>query len=77
MYSRASSFHLLQHIAWYGVKLERPSACELTVVHEVKMGSAVQQERIESAFPGTAAVSVRFFKKNDTMLSYTMCVVLD
>lgn len=55
----------------------RPSACEATVVHEIQVGSAVQQQTIESTSPGTEPESVLLYSTNDTVGSNKLCVGLD
>lgn len=58
------------------MRLEAPRACEARVVHEVHVGSTVQQQFIESAFPGSELETVQSFRPNDISLSNTLYAVL-
>lgn len=44
----------------------RPRVCEATVVHEVQVGSTVQQQSMESALAGIVPESVRTYRSNNT-----------
>lgn len=57
--------------------LEGSSACEVTVVHEVRVGSMVQQLSIEEALLRVEQESIRFFRSIDTEECDTFYAVLD
>lgn len=58
------------------MRLERPSLCGVTVVHEVHVEKAVQQQSINSALRGTETGSIRFFRSNYTKQGDIMCAAL-
>lgn len=57
-YSANLLFNLQHHMARCPVRFESPSACEATVVHEVQIEGAVQQQSIESTLSATEPESV-------------------
>lgn len=61
----------------FRVRLKGPSTCERTIVREVQVGDAVQQQPIEIDVPGTEPESVRSLTSNDRERSDTLCAARD
>lgn len=76
-YTSSSSYSLLNHMARCRVALERPSACEATVIQEVQVGTIEQRQNIESALPGLEPECIRLYTSNVIRVSDRLCAVFD
>lgn len=76
-YSSTSSYSLPHVMARCRVSLEDCRACEATVLVEVQVGSAAQNQRIKSASSGTESETVQYSRFNETGQSDTLCAGLD
>lgn len=59
------------------MRLEHPSLFQTTVVLEVKVGIAVQQQRTTNSFLGTKLESIRSHSSNNTERSNILSAGLD
>lgn len=59
------------------MRLEKPSASEATVVHEVQVLSVVQQQKMESTLHGIEPEYVVSYRSDDREQNGTLCAVLD
>lgn len=76
-YSGSSFLDLHHHMDRFCVTLASHRACGPTVLYEVQMGNRVQQQRIESVFPGPEPETVHFSTYNDAERRDTVRIVLE
>lgn len=63
-------------MAWCCERLKSTRACEVTVVHEVQVGSTVQQQSNKTTFPCTQPELLRVYRFNDTERRDILCATL-
>lgn len=74
--SISSYLNMRDQMATCRVRLRGLSAFEVTVMYELHVGSAMQQQNIKSALTGVKTEAVWSYRSSDTNQSDTMCADL-